>query len=63
MHAGAVVVVSQGEFFEYTARVGDDYASVAAKFGVEEELLKSANAGRVIYPTCTVYIPSQAQKR
>lgn len=62
VHAGAVVTVSQGEFFAYSARVGDDYASLASKFGVEEALLKRANAGRVIYPTCTVYIPSPLQK-
>ncbi len=54
---GAVVVLAGEGCTVCRARVGDDYASVARRFGLSEERLRAANGGKILYPTCPVCIP------
>ena len=52
---GQVLVLPEGDFFVYQARVGDTFASLAEKFSVPESTLREING--LIYPTCRLYIP------
>lgn len=42
---------------EYAVLPFETYASLALKFGVEEEKLKNFNFGRMLYPSRVIYIP------
>ncbi|MCD8040322.1 MAG: LysM peptidoglycan-binding domain-containing protein [Clostridia bacterium] len=57
VYEGMIIALPQQTFTVYRAAAGDTYKSVAAKFGVDEELLKSVNGNRAVYPTCRLYIP------
>lgn len=52
--AGQIVKLTERPCNEYTAKVGDDFASLARAFGVGEEELRSLNDG-VIYPTRKIF--------
>lgn len=54
---GAVIRISEGKFLKYTAKPGDSYKTVAAKFGADEEELKKLNAFKPVYPTCKLFVP------
>ncbi len=54
---GDIIELPRGNFFTYSARVGDSYSSIAAKFGVGEAELKELNGGKPVYPTCRICIP------
>lgn len=47
----------EGDFFVYSARVGDTYATVANKFGVSQSELENVNGGTAVYPTRRLFIP------
>ena len=55
---GAVVLLGEGNFTPYRARVGEDYAAIAHKFGIGEDRLRRANGDRPVYPSCVLCIPS-----
>lgn len=55
---GAVVLLGEGNFTSYRARVGEDYAAIAHKFGIGEDRLRRANGDRPVYPSCVLCIPS-----
>lgn len=54
---GDIIAVPSCAFVLYSARVGESYASIAAKFGITEEELKRCNGGKPVYPTCKLFIP------
>lgn len=54
---GQVIVMPEGDFFVYSARVGDTYATVANKFGVSQSELENVNGGTAVYPTRRLFIP------
>jgi len=53
------IIVSGGSYTLHTARAGEGYKSIAARYGVDEEELKRANSFKPVYPTCRVFVPSQ----
>ena len=54
---GRIIEVCDKNLTLYTAKVGDTYRTVALKFGIGEEELKKANAGKIVYPTCKLFVP------
>ena len=52
---GDIVFIFSGEM--YSARVGDTYSSIAARFGVDVSELERLNGKRPVYPTCKIIIP------
>ena len=51
-------IVERGEkLFPYRAKPLETYLTIAEKFGVSEDELKSINFFRQIYPTCKIYVP------
>lgn len=51
-------IVERGEELStYKVKPLETYFSIAEKFGVSEEELKSVNFSRQIYPTCKIYVP------
>ena len=52
---GDIVFIFSGEM--YSARVGDTYSSIAARFGVDVSELEWLNGKRPVYPTCKIIIP------
>lgn len=56
---GAIVTLAEGNFTNYTARVGESFASIAAKLGVDEAELEKLNEGPV-YPTRTLIVPCRS---
>lgn len=55
---GDIVIIPPVQCFAYSARVGDTFFSVAAKFGADEAELKEINGGGAVYPTRVLYIPA-----
>lgn len=55
--AGRIIETPSTPFKVYSACVGDTYRTVALKFGVEEQALKDINGGKVVYPTCKLFVP------
>ena len=52
---GDIVFVFSSEM--YSARVGDTYSSIAARFGVDVSELERLTGKRPVYPTCKIIIP------
>lgn len=42
----------------YTVQPFETYASIAQRYGMEEEQLKEFNGARPLYPTCKIFIPT-----
>ena len=55
---GDIIAIYSGPFKVYSARVGENYSSIAAKINVAEERLKKINGGKAVYPTCKLIIPA-----
>lgn len=53
---GAVIALA--DCIAYTVQPFETYASIANKYGTEEEALKNFNGGRPLYPTCKIFIPA-----
>jgi len=52
------IIVTEGNYAIHTARAGEGYKTIAARYGVDEEELKRINSFKTIYPTCSVLIPA-----
>lgn len=52
------IIVTEGNYAIHTARAGEGYKTIAARYGVDEEELKRTNSFKTIYPTCSVLIPT-----
>lgn len=57
--AGRVIKVSDENLVKITAGVGDNYRTIAVKYGVAELRLKEINGSRPVYPTCRIFVPKQ----
>ncbi|MDE7439116.1 MAG: hypothetical protein K2N23_01220 [Clostridia bacterium] len=57
--AGRVIRVSDERLIKITAGVGDNYRTIAAKYGVAEPHLKEINGSRPVYPTCKIFVPKK----
>lgn len=55
VRGGEIVRIPPMPMRVYVADVGDDYASVAQKLGVEEERLLKINGAQPVYPTRKLY--------
>lgn len=55
------IIECGGDYRVYVARPGDNYRSLAVRFGVTEEELKNLNSGKIIYPTCRIFAPLKQQ--
>ncbi len=53
---GGIIKLSPPKRFCY-ARVGDTYATVSKREGVDETLLRAENGGRPVYPTLKIWLP------
>lgn len=54
---GDIIIIPRTQCFAYSARVGDSFSSVAAKFCADEAELEEINGGGAVYPTRVLYIP------
>lgn len=57
--AGRIVRVRDENLMKIAAGVGDNYRTVAEKYGVAESLLKEINGFRPVYPTCKIFVPKK----
>lgn len=57
-YGGAIINVQ--DCSTHTVQPFETYASIAKRYGIEEELLKEFNGARPLYPTCKIFIPSEA---
>lgn len=57
--AGRIVRVSEERLVKVAAGVGDNYRTIAAKYGVAESRLKEINGSKPIYPTCKIFVPKK----
>lgn len=53
--AGDIVRIPARPMRVYVATVGDGYAKIAARLGVDEAELRLVNADKAVYPTCKIY--------
>lgn len=53
---GEIIKLSPPKRYCY-ARVGDTYATVSKREGVDETLLRAQNDGKVLYPTLKIWLP------
>lgn len=53
---GAIIPLSPPKRYCY-AKVGDTYATVSRREGVNENRLRELNNGRAIYPTLKIWLP------
>lgn len=51
-------IVETGVLYKlYRATVGESYSSIALKFSVDEQELKTLNGFKPVYPTCRIFVP------
>lgn len=55
--SGGIIEIDDAFYSRYIADVGDTYASIAEKFGVDADLLEDVNGGRPVYPTRKLFVP------
>lgn len=60
-HAFAGSIVRIADCTIHTVQPFETYATIAGRFGIGEEELKTFNFSRLIYPSCKIYIPTQCQ--
>lgn len=54
-YEGAIIELTDCSM--HTVQPFETYASIAHKYGIEEQLLKEFNGERPLYPTCKIFIP------
>ena len=57
--AGRVIKVSDERLVRISVGVGDNYRTIAEKYGVAEPHLKEINGARPVYPTCKIFVPKK----
>ncbi len=56
-------IIERGQpLVPYTVKPLESYKSLAEKFGLTEEELKSINLSRPLYPTCRLYVPCKNRR-
>ena len=53
---GAIIAVDSCS--EHIVQPFETYSGIAAKHGVQEDILKNFNGGRALYPSCKIFIPA-----
>lgn len=51
------IIETDKRYKVYTATAGDNYRTVAERFGVTEAELRQANGGKPVFPTCKLFVP------
>lgn len=50
-------IIPLDEYIRYSVQPFETYASIAEKFSISEEKLKRLNGGKILYPTCKIFVP------
>lgn len=60
--AGRIIKIPSERLIKITADVGDNYRTIAVKYGVAESRLKEINGSRPVYPTCKIFVPKTTER-
>lgn len=57
VYSGKILAMEYKPYMRYSAKAGETLRSIAAKFGVEYELLEELNGKSPVYPTRKIFLP------